>query len=87
VQQNINRSHLLVEVLAEKQDTGGNDEDNDILSGDISRGMGADGREPGNESTTLVLPGLQYDHQVVASFLIEVQMQQLHILVPVSGHI
>jgi hypothetical protein len=40
---------------------------------------------PGDEGATLVPSVLQHGNQAVASFLIEEQMQQLKILVPVSG--
>jgi hypothetical protein len=40
---------------------------------------------PGDEGATIVPSVLQHGNQAVASFLIEVQMQQLKILVPVSG--
>jgi hypothetical protein len=41
---------------------------------------------PGADGATPVPSALQNGHRAVASFLIEVQMQQPQILVPVSGH-
>jgi hypothetical protein len=61
--------------LAKQQDDDGN----------ISKGVASSAVNPGDEGATLVPSVLQHGNQAVASFLIEVQMQQLKILVPVSG--
>jgi hypothetical protein len=41
---------------------------------------------PGDEGATPVPSALQHSHRVVAPFPKEIQMQQLRILAPVSGH-
>jgi hypothetical protein len=42
---------------------------------------------PGDEGATTPVPSaLQHSHRVVAPFPKEIQMQQLRILAPVSGH-
>jgi hypothetical protein len=69
--------HLLEEVQAEPQDTSSGGEDNGVLSRNINSGMplAIESSEvnPGGEGATP--PALQHNHQVVASFLIKVQVE------------
>jgi hypothetical protein len=73
--------HLLEEVLeegqAEPQDTSSGGEENGVLSRDINNGMPlaieSSAVNPSDEGVTP--PALQHNHQVVASFLIEVQVE------------